>query len=110
LHGCTPARAGLPDGTPAVLVGGLDTELKDFLLTAYTDAGVRAVDAAGQPALDGGDSRNIVNRTFTGRGAQLELTTPLRAAMFGINTAARRKHTTTAVFWQFVAATRQALP
>ena len=110
LHGCTPARAGLPNGTPAVLVGGLDAELKDRLLIAYADAGVPAVDAAGRPGLDGSDPCNIVNRTFAGRGAQLELTTPLRAAMFGINTATQRKHTTTAAFWQFVAATRQALP
>jgi phage replication-related protein YjqB (UPF0714/DUF867 family) len=109
LHGCTPARAGRPDGTPAVLVGGLATDLKDHLLTAYAETGVPAVDAAARPNLDGGDPRNIVNRTFTGRGAQLELTTPLRAAMFDTNTAAQRKHTTTAVFWQFVAATRQAL-
>ena len=90
-------------------MGGLDTELRDALLTAYAAAGVPALDAAGRPGLDGGDPRNIVNRTFTGRGAQLELTTPLRTAMFGTNTAAQRKNTTTPLFWNFVAAVREAL-
>jgi phage replication-related protein YjqB (UPF0714/DUF867 family) len=51
----------------------------------------------------------MVNRTFSKGGAQLELTTPLRAAMFGTNTAAQRKHTTTPLFWNFVTAVRQAL-
>lgn len=110
LHGCTPAQAGLPDGTPAVLVGGLASGLKNLLLAAYSAAGVPAFDATTAcPALDGSDPRNIVNRTFTGRGAQLELTTPLRDAMFGTNTIAERKNTTTAAFWQFVTATREAL-
>jgi hypothetical protein len=32
-------------------------------------------------------------------GGHLELTTPLREAMFLVNTRAERKHTTTEVFW-----------
>jgi phage replication-related protein YjqB (UPF0714/DUF867 family) len=109
LHGCTPAQAGLSAGTAAVLVGGRDGDLHDRLLSAYAAAGFTAIDAAGRPDLGGTDPRNIVNRTFHLRGAQLELTTPLREAMFEVFTAAQRKHTTTAVFWQFVAATRQTL-
>ena len=42
-------------------------------------------------------------------GGQLELTAPLRLAMFEENTRPRRKHTTTPVFWAFVAACRAAL-
>jgi len=52
---------------------------------------------------------NIVNRTLLGMGAQLELTTPLRSAMFGTNTRADRKNTTLGLFWNFVAATRAAI-
>jgi hypothetical protein len=52
---------------------------------------------------------NIVNRTLRGKGAQLELSEPLRDTMFGKNTRPGRKHTTTEVFWRFVAACRDAL-
>ncbi|MDG6101892.1 poly-gamma-glutamate hydrolase family protein [Dactylosporangium aurantiacum] len=109
LHGCTPAQAGLADGTAAVVVGGLDLALKGRLLACFAAAGIQAHDAAGIPALNGDDPANIVNRTLTGGGAQLELTTPLRTAMFTTNTRAQRKNTTTATFWQFVTAVRAAL-
>jgi len=42
-------------------------------------------------------------------GAQLELSTPLRDAMFTENTRPRRKHTTTQLFWTFVAVCRDAI-
>jgi phage replication-related protein YjqB (UPF0714/DUF867 family) len=42
-------------------------------------------------------------------GAQLELTTPLRRAMFRINTTADRKNTTRRLFWTFTTATRAAI-
>ncbi|MEV4756919.1 poly-gamma-glutamate hydrolase family protein [Micromonospora sp. NPDC049559] len=109
LHGCTPADAGLPDGTAAVAVGGRDTTLKGYLLQEYARVGVRALDARDLAAINGDEPENIANRTLTGAGAQLELTTPLRTAMFGTNTRAQRKNTTLPVFWDFVAATRVAL-
>lgn len=109
VHGCTPAQAGLPADASAVLVGGLDTALKNALLTAYAGAGITAFDAVGTPALAGTDPDNIVNRTVIGAGAQLELTTPMRTAMFTTNTRPQRRNTTTAAFWRFVEATRAAL-
>jgi phage replication-related protein YjqB (UPF0714/DUF867 family) len=109
LHGCTAAQAGLAEGTAAVLVGGLDADLGRRLRAAYAAVDIQAVDAATVPALAGDDPRNIVNRTLLGAGAQLELTTPLRAAMFGTNTRPQRRHTTTELFWRFVGATRAAL-
>jgi phage replication-related protein YjqB (UPF0714/DUF867 family) len=109
LHGCSEAAAGLPTGTAAVLVGGLDTTLKTTLLQMYAAAGVEAIDAAGVPALNGDDPANIVNRTLRGAGVQLELTAPLRARMFGTNTRAGRKTSTLPAFWTFVDATRLAL-
>jgi phage replication-related protein YjqB (UPF0714/DUF867 family) len=109
LHGCTTTQAGLPDATAAVLVGGLDTALKTRLINAFTAAGITAIDATGNPNLDGDGPTNIVNRTLTGTGAQLELTTPLRTAMFTTNTRAQRKYTTTEMFWRFVNATRTAI-
>lgn len=52
---------------------------------------------------------NIVNRTLLGMGAQLELSKPLRDAMFTEHTRSQRKHTTTQLFWTFVAVCRDAL-
>lgn len=109
LHGCTTAQAGLADGVAAVLVGGRDATLRNHLLQRYGQAGIRAIDAQNHPSLSGTDPDNIVNRTLLGMGAQLELTIPLRGAMFGTNTRADRKHTTLALFWNFVAATRAAV-
>jgi phage replication-related protein YjqB (UPF0714/DUF867 family) len=42
-------------------------------------------------------------------GAQLELSKPLRDAMFTEHSRSRRKHTTTPLFWSFVAVCRDAL-
>ena len=42
-------------------------------------------------------------------GAQLELSKPLRDAMFTEHTRSGRKHTTTQLFWTFVAVCRDAL-
>jgi phage replication-related protein YjqB (UPF0714/DUF867 family) len=42
-------------------------------------------------------------------GAQLELSKPLRDAMFTEHSRSRRKHTTTQLFWTFVAVCRDAL-
>jgi phage replication-related protein YjqB (UPF0714/DUF867 family) len=109
LHGCTAAQAGLPDGTQAVLVGGGNDTFKTKLLTRLGAAGIRAIDAASVSELNGDEPTNIANRTLLGAGAQLELTTSLRLAMFGTNTRADRKSTTLPLFWSFTAATRAAI-
>jgi phage replication-related protein YjqB (UPF0714/DUF867 family) len=108
LHGCQESDAGVPTGTPAVLVGGLDTALRDRLRQNYAAIGITL--AAGTDVdINGTDPRNICNRTLTGAGAQVELTTALRTAMFTDNTRANRKTSTTTTFWNFVTATRSAL-
>ena len=109
LHGCTTRAAGQPDGAEVALVGGRNPTLKRYLLEELAAAGLTAVDAAPICALNGDEATNIANRTLLGMGGQLELTTPLRLAMFEVNTRAQRKHTTTPVFWAFVAACRAAL-
>jgi phage replication-related protein YjqB (UPF0714/DUF867 family) len=109
LHGFKASRAGLPDDAQVVLVGGRNATLKQQLLGAFAAAGMNAVDAAGHPNLDGNDAKNIVNRTLLGMGGHLELTGPLRDAMFTDNSRPRRKDTTTKVFWDFAAACRNAL-
>ncbi|TDC82769.1 hypothetical protein E1193_10835 [Micromonospora sp. KC606] len=109
LHGCTPGTAGLPANTQAVAVGGRNAAFRTRLVNAFQAAGFTAFDATGIPALAGTATDNIVNRTLLGMGAQLEITTPLRSAMFGTNTRPQRKNTTNQVFWDFVAATRLAI-
>jgi len=109
LHGCTSSQAGLPDDAQAVLVGGRNAILKQHLLGEFAAAGLGAVDAVDLDSLNGDEPANIANRTLLGMGGHLELTGPLRSAMFGVNTRPQRKDTTTQVFWGFVAACRNAL-
>jgi phage replication-related protein YjqB (UPF0714/DUF867 family) len=97
-----------------VLVGGCHRDLRRDLREGLGAAGFDAQDASQQDAsqrgeLDGDARCNIVNRTLLGMGAQLELSKPLRDAMFTEHTRARRKHTTTPLFWTFVAACRDVL-
>ncbi|GAA2790745.1 poly-gamma-glutamate hydrolase family protein [Crossiella cryophila] len=109
VHGCSPAQLGLPAGARAVLVGGRDDPLRQALLNRLAAAGFQAVDGVGHPTLSGRDPENIANRTLSGGGGQLELTTGLRDAMFGTNTRPERRYTTTQVFWDFVSAVRVAI-
>ena len=109
LHGFRPQSVGLPADEQLTLVGGCNQTLKGHLLEALAEADLCARDAAPFPDLNGNHPRNIANRTLLRAGGHLELTTPLRLAMFEVNTREDRKHTTTPVFWAFVAACRAAL-
>jgi phage replication-related protein YjqB (UPF0714/DUF867 family) len=108
LHGFDP-EPPLADDAQVILLGGKDDALRDLLLTGFRTAGLTVIDAAENAELDGDDPRNIVNRTRRGEGAQLELSTPLRDAMFTDIRRSRRKHTTTQLFWTFVAVCRDAI-
>ncbi|MFE2138718.1 poly-gamma-glutamate hydrolase family protein [Streptomyces sp. NPDC059466] len=111
LHGCRPEQAGLEPGAAAVLVGGLDPAFRRYLVEEFTAAGIRAGTAAGEEEIAGVSPDNICNRTLLGMGAQLEMTTALRAAMFaeGKNTLATRATNLLPFFWTFVGATRRAI-
>lgn len=106
LHGCSVAAA---NGMGAVLVGGRDVALRGMLIARLRAAGLDAVDATSHPTLGGVAPENLTNRTLLGAGAQLEITAPVRDAMFTVNTHAQRKNTTTPSFWSFTAACRAAL-
>lgn len=111
LHGTTTARAGLETGAQAVLVGGLNPNFRQYLLEEFAAVGVRAVAASGEGGIAGISPENICNRSMLGMGAQLELTTELRAAMFapGKNTRADRAANTLPLFWSFATAVRAAI-
>jgi phage replication-related protein YjqB (UPF0714/DUF867 family) len=115
LHGFDPAPE-LPADAQVVLVGGANATLRRELRDRLTDAGFDARDAGSPGEVDGDDPCNIVNRTLPVGdppaplgGVQLELSTPLRDAMFTDNSRPRRKHTTTQLFWTFVAVCRDTL-
>jgi phage replication-related protein YjqB (UPF0714/DUF867 family) len=109
LHGCSTDTAGVGKNDAVVLVGGLDQLFKKHLIDAFAEVGIATLDAATHKFLSGTDPANIVNRTVLRRGAQLELTAPLRDSMFLLHTAEDRKHSTTDTFWDFVRATRSAI-
>jgi phage replication-related protein YjqB (UPF0714/DUF867 family) len=113
LHGFRPEPPDFSEDDQVVLVGGAnDTRrnaLRDLLLEGLRAAHFDARDSAGNGELDGNAECNIVNRTLLGMGAQLELSTPLRDAMFTEHSRPRRKHTTTQLFWTFVAVCRDAI-
>jgi phage replication-related protein YjqB (UPF0714/DUF867 family) len=114
LHGFRPEPPDFSEDDQVVLVGGATPDstrnpLQDFLLEGLRDAQFDLRDPAGHGELDGNASCNIVNRTMLGMGAQLELSTPLRDAMFTDIRRPRRKHTTTQLFWTLVAVCRDAI-
>jgi phage replication-related protein YjqB (UPF0714/DUF867 family) len=109
LHGFRPEPPDFSPDDQVVLVGGGNTILGGYLLAGLRKADFDARDAGQHGELDGNARCNIVNRTLLGMGAQLELSTPLRDAMFTGHSRPRRKHTTTQVFWTFVAVCRDLL-
>jgi phage replication-related protein YjqB (UPF0714/DUF867 family) len=109
LHGFRPEPPDFPEDGQVVLVGGGNTILRGYLLEGLRNADFDARDAGQHGELDGDAKCNIVNRTLLGMGAQLELSTPLRDVMFTEHSRPRRKHTTTQLFWNFVAVCRDAL-
>lgn len=69
------------DGDPMTVgVGGLDTVLRDEIVTALTAAGFDAAIVT-QGNLAGRDSANICNRGASGAGVQLELPRTLRTQL-----------------------------
>jgi phage replication-related protein YjqB (UPF0714/DUF867 family) len=105
------AIAGYHPATLAVTPGtGLTyDDLKRHLLGELGAVEVDAIDAVDHEKLNGDEATNIANRTLLGMGGHLELTGPLRSAMFDDDSRPRRAHTTTKVFWAFVVACRNAL-
>jgi phage replication-related protein YjqB (UPF0714/DUF867 family) len=109
LHGFRPRPPDMSADDQVVLVGGGHITLRGYLLEGLRTADFDARDASEHGELNGNARCNILNRTLLGMGAQLELSTPLRDAMFTEHNRSQRKHTTTQLFWTFVAACRDAL-
>ncbi|MEU8763731.1 poly-gamma-glutamate hydrolase family protein [Streptomyces sp. NPDC048659] len=122
---------GFDSAERKIVIGGRDERLKRNLLAslaangitspgAGADRSVAVVVAGADDPINGDDPANIVNRTRTGAGAQLELSTGLREAMFGTFSGADNRRTTAGVpstaspyadhFWNgFVKGVREAV-
>ncbi|MFE5482537.1 poly-gamma-glutamate hydrolase family protein [Streptomyces sp. NPDC056527] len=124
LHGFAPETGPAKQ----ILIGGREQRLMRNLASAFAAHGlttgtgtsrldVTVVVAGVDSPLNGDDPANIVNRTSSGAGAQLEISTELRRAMFGtFGSAADRRATAgkgtadEAHFWNgFVDAVREAV-
>ncbi|MEU1782946.1 poly-gamma-glutamate hydrolase family protein [Streptomyces abikoensis] len=117
VHGCkNPGGSGTQK---LVQIGGRDASLKKLLNELLRDRlGADVSITLPNGGLDGDEPLNICNRTYTGAGAQLEISTELRRAMFGdFSTPATRAATygrsadgTAARYWEgFVTAVRGAI-
>lgn len=100
LHGCEGAR-------PVIYVGGRDLEMKNRLVTRLTAKGYPA--KLGRGSLAGTHPQNICNRTSSGAGVQLELSSGLRSSFFQDWHNRRGRRVTTPHFDQFVADLRTIL-
>ncbi|WP_267241352.1 poly-gamma-glutamate hydrolase family protein [Streptomyces sp. PR69] len=106
LHGCSTASAG---ASGVVVVGGRNERFKTLLKREFSAAGIGWRDGSEVPHLAGVSTANLCNRTMLGKGAQLEITSDLRAAMFRVNTRAGRAGSTKDEFDAFVGACRRAI-
>ncbi|MFI1153885.1 poly-gamma-glutamate hydrolase family protein [Streptomyces sp. NPDC020817] len=90
LHGFSPKEGPKKQ----ILIGGRDRRLMANLAWAFdkyglvlrgdnADLSVQVTMATADSKINGDDPQNFVNRTRTGAGAQLEISTELRRAMFG---------------------------
>jgi phage replication-related protein YjqB (UPF0714/DUF867 family) len=98
---------GTAGSVPLVYVDGLDRDL-----VALIDGNLRAAGFSTSPAppeMAAQVESNLVNRTATGAGVQLELSAALRRQMFdgGLDRASRQRPTAT--FYGFVAAVQTAM-
>lgn len=99
IHGCD-------DRSRNVYVGGLDEVLKAEMFKAFLNNAYEAKDDTTAHA--GRDTRNICNRSSSGKGLQLEISKELRLTMFEtLGRVGREK--TTPEFDKFVAVVRGVL-
>ncbi|MFF0216045.1 poly-gamma-glutamate hydrolase family protein [Streptomyces vinaceus] len=118
LHGFSPEKG--PKNQ--ILIGGRDRRLMENLAWAFDkhglgprsdndDLSVTVTVTAADSELNGDDVRNFVNRTRTGAGAQLEISTELRRTMFAtFDGAENRRATAGTGFWNgFTNAVREAI-
>lgn len=99
IHGCAGTER-------KILVGGLNIDLSDQIISGLEKAGFRAVKATRQ--FLGNQPENICNRGLSGQGVQLEIADSLRRSLFRSLDREGRKMPTP-VFQKLVNALRAAI-
>ena len=97
LHGCRGREE-------VIYVGGRDIDLGNRLMAALTAGDFKT--QRGDGHLAGRYAKNICNRTRSGMGCQLELSTGLRRALFEDYSSRRGREQKTALFEKLVAVIR----
>lgn len=93
-----------------IMMGGLDTSLRDVLKTKFINEGFNVVITDSTTGLQGIEPTNIVNRCSSGKGVQLELSTALRKAFFLNNDWSKANRVnTTETFDKFVQVLRSVV-
>lgn len=109
LHGSKDTATGYPEGSKIAWMGGLNTRLRDLVMTELVKAGFDAR-VTEDDMLNGDHPNNVANLTKNREGCyQIELTTSLRGSFFSDNTAGGRGKSQTEDFWRFVEAVRRGL-
>lgn len=109
FHGCTDTQpTGGYAGYKAILIGGLDNNLKVLMEQRLKQAGFNAYITT-QELYDGDMPENLINKTSRKVGLQFEMTTSMRASLFDTNTREKRRITTNTDFWRLTNTIRQAL-
>jgi phage replication-related protein YjqB (UPF0714/DUF867 family) len=91
-------------------IGGLNRELRAKVHKALMDRGFNVEILDDSDPISGTDPDNLSNRTRSGMGVQLELSTAQRDAFFGTNTRAERRNTKTDELREYARAIRSVLP
>jgi Poly-gamma-glutamate hydrolase len=108
LHGCSTVEAALPEDARVVLVVAATPPSSSTCWRSSPRRGwPRSTPPVSTSSTATGPATSA-NSTLLGMDGHLELTGPLREAMFGVNTRPRRKDTTE-VFWNLAVACRNAL-
>ncbi len=100
VHGCNGKE-------PMIYVGGKDVDLKDTLITELSAKGFLA--QLGVREYAGTHSKNICNRTSSGKGVQLEISNGLRRTLFDDWRTRKSRKVTTEIFASLVSSIRETL-
>jgi len=92
------------------LVGGGDLELRQKVYDALVANGFSAEILETGAELGGSDPDNIANKTKSGKGVQLEISTLQRKSFFGTNTREGRPQTQNEEFYRYVEAVKSTFP
>ncbi|WP_176519039.1 poly-gamma-glutamate hydrolase family protein [Priestia megaterium] len=91
-------------------VGGLDRTLREQVYNALIAAGFSAEILPDEDLISGTEPENFANKTRTGKGVQLEMSSAQRNAFFDTNTRADRRNTQNLEFYNYARAVKSVLP